>query len=241
MGFFTADIREWFWDIFFPSHCLGCGETLQYSKHEIFCPICRLNIFISDTHLVDQHRLKKRLCSDFPFHLVLSKYRFPNHSALISNMIYGLKYQNLRYIGLLEGAEYGEVIGQLLLENEVSALIPTPLHWRKELKRGYNQSLEFTLGLAQTTHLPVYSKIIRRVKNTESQTQLNKTERIQNMKNAFQARLDKTVLNSEKPPHFLLIDDVATSGVTLAEMARTLKTTYHECRISVCTLAYKDY
>lgn len=241
MDFFATDITEWFWDIFFPSHCLGCGETLQYTKREVFCPVCHLNVLTSDTHMVDDHPLKKRLCSGFPFQLVLSKYRFPNHSTLISNMIYGLKYQNLRYIGHLEGAEYGEVIGQVLSENGVSALIPTPLHWRKKLKRGYNQSTEFAMGLSESTHIPIYSKVIRRVKNTQSQTQLNKAERIQNMKNAFQARLDSTILNPERPPHFLLVDDVATSGITLAEMARTLKKTYHDCQISVCTLAYKDY
>lgn len=241
MDLLAANIREWFWDIFFPSHCLGCGETLQYSKREVFCPMCHLNVLASDTHLVNDHPLKKRLCAEFPFQLVLSKYRYPNHSTLISNMIYGLKYQNLRYIGHLEGAQYGKVIGSLLRKHEVSTLIPVPLHWRKKLKRGYNQSMELAIGLSQTTHLPIHPKIIRRVKYTRSQTHLNKTERVQNMKNAFRTKTDNTFLNQAKPPHFLLVDDVSTSGITLSEMAHTLQRTYPKSRISVCTLAYKDY
>lgn len=241
MNLNLAAIREGIWDIFFPSHCLGCNETLQYSKNEIFCPICRHNALISDTHLMPRHPLRRRLHVEFPFQLVLAKYRFPNHSQLISNMIYGLKYQNLKYVGLIEGQEYGKLIAPLLREHRISALIPTPLHWRKEMKRGYNQSLEFARGLSLTTQIPILPKILRRSRNTRSQTQLNKKERLQNMKNAFSLRLHSASVHSQKSPHFLLVDDVVTSGVTLAEMARTLETSFPTCQCSVCTLAYKDY
>lgn len=241
MSFTKADIRESFWDIFFPSHCLGCNETLQYSKNEIFCPLCRHDALISDTHLMARHPLKKRLNAEFPFQLVLAKYRFPNHSQLISNMIYGLKYQNLRYVGLIEGREYGNLITPLLQEHRISALIPTPLHWRKEMKRGYNQSLEFARGLSQTTHIPLLPKILRRSRNTRSQTRLNKKERLENMKNAYSLRLRHSSADQMNSPHFLLVDDVVTSGVTLAEMARTLDANFRDCQCSVCTLAYKDY
>lgn len=237
----TTNIREWFWDIFFPSYCLGCGETLQYSKREVFCPVCHMDALISDTHLAEHHPLRQRLISAFPFELVLSKYRFPNNSQLISNLIYGLKYQNLRYIGHIEGREYGQIIAPLLREKEVSALIPVPLHWRKQLKRGYNQSLEFAIGLAESTHIPIHPDLVRRTKNTHSQTTLNKTERIQNMENAFQLKKNNPSFLPQESHHFLLVDDVATSGITLAEMARTLQRTYVHSRFSVCTLAYKDY
>src|SRR5690606_167824 len=241
MNLSHAAIREGFWDIFFPSRCLGCNETLQYSKNEIFCPICHHNALISDTHLRSRHPLQKRLRAEFPFQLVLAKYRFPNHSQLISNLIYGLKYQNLKYVGLIEGREYGNLIAPLLREHRISALIPTPLHWRKEIKRGYNQSLEFARGLSLTTQIPILPKILRRSRTTRSQTQLNKYERLQNMKNAFSIRPRHAPRDHMDSPHFLLVDDVVTSGVTLAEMARTLDANFRNCTCSVCTLAYKDY
>lgn len=234
-------LGERFWDIFFPSRCLGCGETLQYSKREIFCPICRQEMVISDTHLETEHPLRKRLNEEFPFKLVLAKYRFPNHSQRISNLIYGLKYQNLRYVGHIEGEEYGAIIAPILHKHRIIGLIPTPLHWRKEIKRGYNQSIEYAHGISQTTHLPVLTNILHRIKSTRSQTQLHKKERLENMKNAFHARADRTILAADQKPHFLLVDDVVTSGVTLAEMARTLQNAYPECHCSICTLAYKDY
>lgn len=241
MNFTATALGEGFWDIFFPSRCLGCNETLQYSKREIFCPICRQEMVISDTHLETEHPLRKRLNAEFPFKLVLAKYRFPNHSQRISNLIYGLKYQNLRYVGHIEGEEYGAIIAPILHKHRITGLIPTPLHWRKEIRRGYNQSIEYAQGLSQTTQLPVLSKILRRVKMTRSQTRLNKNDRLNNMRDAFHARSDRLLLAANPHPHFLLVDDVVTSGVTLAEMARTLQIAYPSCRCSICTLAYKDY
>ncbi len=237
----STGLREALWDIFFPSRCLSCRETLQYAKNEIFCPICRHQALISDTHLTHNHPLKKRLCTQFPFQLVLSKYRYPNKSRTIANLIYGLKYQNLRYIGVREGQLYGTLIRSLLLEQDVTALIPTPLHWRKKMQRGYNQSLEFAHGLANTTSVPIFSHLLKRVKSTKSQTTLNKAQRVKNMENAFKVSTNRTLKSLKNPPHFLLVDDVVTSGVTLAEMARTLQDQYPDGRFSVCTLAYKDY
>ncbi|HZH55095.1 MAG TPA: hypothetical protein VFD72_05550, partial [Sphingobacteriaceae bacterium] len=66
-------------------------------------------------------------------------------------------------------------------------------------------------------------------------------ERIENMKNAFKARRVDSLVSPDPTLHFLLVDDVVTSGVTLAEMARTLNDAYPGCRCSLCTLAYKDY
>ena len=196
---------------------------------------------ISDTHLNDQHPLKKRLCKSFPFSLVLSKYRYPNNSELISKMVHGLKYQHLRYIGHLEGKEYGVIITPLLRENSISALVPVPLHWRKKLKRGFNQSFEFSRGLASVTQIPILDKIVRRVKNTRSQTRLRKEERIKNMNNAFRIAESVGDLNPTGKHHFLLVDDVATSGITVSELARTMHRSFPMSRFSVCTLAYKDY
>lgn len=234
----AATLAEWFWDVLFPPTCLGCGETLQYSKREIFCPVCRHAMLISDTHLIHDHPLRKRLNIEFPFQLVFSKYRYPNKSQRLAKLIYGLKYQNLRHIGTIEGEEYGQIIAPLLRKHKITGIIPTPLHWRKEIKRGYNQSLEFASGISRTSDLPVINSVLRRVKSTQSQTTLNKQERVVNMKNAFRAR---TFPGMGTSPHFLLVDDVVTSGVTLVEMARTLQHVFPTSKCSVCTLAYKDY
>lgn len=236
-----AGARVW-WDrildIFYPSSCLGCGETLQYSREELFCPLCRLSVLISDCHLNVHHPLKDRMRLHFPFELVLSKYRYPDGSRTMTGLIRGLKYENMKHIGYLEGIEYGKIIQPVLEKAEVTALVPVPLHRKKRIKRGYNQSVEWARGLSAGTGLPVYEKIVRRIKNTKSQTELNKRERQHNMRRAFRVAGEWRHPDSA---HFLLLDDVVTSGTTLTELAREMQHHFPESKFSVCTMMYRDY
>lgn len=232
---------EKIYEFFYPSSCLSCGESLQYSYKELFCPLCHMYITISDCHTNPDHPLRHRLNTLFPFDLILSKYRFPTNSRSMEGILKGLKYQNLRYIGFVSGSEYGNVVAPLLKDAQVSVLIAVPLHRRKRMSRGYNQSIEWAKGISSTTGIPIDSKLVQRIKFTRSQTMLNKEERKQNIKNAFQVNSRNTRYDPEGNHHFLLLDDVITSGITLTELAKTMKSHFPNSRFSVCTLAYRDY
>ncbi|MFZ2555465.1 MAG: hypothetical protein WAZ27_05290 [Minisyncoccia bacterium] len=101
-------------------------------------------------------------------------------------------------------------------------LIPIPLHRKRYSERGFNQ-IELICA-----HLPdefrdgslarIGTDILMRVRETESQTRLSRTERLMNVKGAFVVSHVDTVLNT----HVILIDDVTTTGATLAEAARPL-------------------
>src|SRR5690625_4486180 len=70
---------------------------------------------------------------------------------------------------------------------------------------------------------------------------LNKEERRRNIENAFRITTRNTRFEWNGEHHFLLADDVITSGITLGELAKTLRTSFPRSRFSVCTLAYRDY
>lgn len=96
-------------------------------------------------------------------------------------------------------------------------IVPVPLHSRRLRERGYNQSLLLAQQLAREAALPVLSDVLRRVKYTMSQTQLDGNQRRQNVAGAFvctEGVRDKTVL---------LVDDVCTTGATLEASSRALK------------------
>jgi ComF family protein len=99
-------------------------------------------------------------------------------------------------------------------------LIPVPLHPTKERERGYNQSLHIAKMLAETQNPPirVENLLIRQI-FTQTQTRLNRSQRNQNVKNAF-ALAPNTVLNPLV--HYILVDDVFTTGATLNACARVL-------------------
>nr|WP_321513710.1 ComF family protein [uncultured Pseudodesulfovibrio sp.] len=97
-------------------------------------------------------------------------------------------------------------------------IVPVPLHTRRLLWRGFNQSLEISKIIGKTFELPVLKDGLTRIRNTPPQTRFGHKERMENIRNAFAARAkcmaEKTVL---------LVDDVYTTGATLRECARTVK------------------
>lgn len=96
-------------------------------------------------------------------------------------------------------------------------LVPVPLHWRRRLRRGFNQSHLLAKGL-NLPQVPVSTDLVR-IRNTEQQWNLKPPQRRRNVKGAFAVRKGhpfegKTVA---------LMDDITTSGATLEECAKVLK------------------
>jgi ComF family protein len=114
----------------------------------------------------------------------------------------------------------------------IDAIVPLPLHWRRQLKRHYNQSHYIARGISQVTHIPIYKNVVRRVRNNPSQTHLTLRERIENVEGIFQLTRPELIAGK----HILLVDDVTTTGSTLSSCARELaKAT--DVSISILTLA----
>nr|WP_287410866.1 ComF family protein [Pseudodesulfovibrio sp.] len=97
-------------------------------------------------------------------------------------------------------------------------IIPVPLHSRRLLWRGFNQSLELAKALGKTFERPILKEGLVRTRNTPPQTQFGHKERQKNIKNAFAA--DKKGIAGQT---VLLVDDVYTTGATLRECAQTVK------------------
>jgi ComF family protein len=97
-------------------------------------------------------------------------------------------------------------------------IVPVPLHPFRERQRGYNQSQLLAVALGGARRLEVSSSALTRLRDTPSQTQLSRTARARNVRDAFAA--DPRLVAGR---HVLLIDDVTTTGATLAECARALR------------------
>lgn len=104
-------------------------------------------------------------------------------------------------------------------------IIPVPLHYRRQRMRGFNQA-EL---IAQYLGRPVAHRILRRSKNTPSQTGLSRSQRKRNLAGAFEVRgrLSGTVI---------IVDDVYTTGSTMNEISKTLKRA-GAARVEVLTVA----
>jgi ComF family protein len=102
-----------------------------------------------------------------------------------------------------------------------ATLVPVPLHPRKARERGYNQAALLAEGLARAAGGGTVVKLLlRRLVDSASQTAFDRRTRMANLKNAF-ALAPGEPLNP--PDHFILVDDVFTTGSTLNSCARALR------------------
>lgn len=117
---------------------------------------------------------------------------------------------------------YAPALSELLIEacaslpDDVDAVLPVPLHWRRRWWRGFNQAWEIGRPVARHLAVPVV-RGVRRNRATPFQSGLSARERARNLRIAFSARGDLAYR------HVLIVDDVITTGTTICELARVLR------------------
>jgi ComF family protein len=163
--------------------------------------------------LKDESLLKKKINHPLAFSL----YQFHSDSD-VQKLVHSIKYDGFKNLGIFAG----EILGNELLQNNFNSLkeydfiLPVPLHPSKQRERGYNQSDLISEGLSKVIGIPVKNDIIKRIKNTKSQTKLNINQRQKNVENAF--RINKKYYGFLKNQNVILLDDVITTGSTIKEI-----------------------
>jgi competence protein ComFC len=102
--------------------------------------------------------------------------------------------------------------------SEFAIMVPVPLHATRQRERGFNQASLLAALLSAQTAIPS-KPVLERIRYTTTQTRLDRSERMENLHNAFRLRKNADV----RGLRVLLIDDVLTTGSTLSECARVLK------------------
>jgi len=120
-----------------------------------------------------------------------------------------------------------ELLGDALLQHYASrsmlwpdALIAVPLHWRRELGRGHNQSALIAHQLHNRLGIPECHDVVKRTKSTPHQRQLNRQHRAQNLTGAFQ--LTAQAQTTVRGRTIAIVDDVVTTGATVSALAAEL-------------------
>ncbi len=106
-------------------------------------------------------------------------------------------------------------------------VVPVPLHPRRLRERGFNPATLLARALARERRVRLDPVALRRVRDTPSQTRLDRRARRRNVRGAFVAR-------ARVPPRVWLVDDVVTTGSTLGEAARALRRAGARSVVGVC-------
>ena len=150
------------------------------------------------------------------------------HAGALMKLIHAYKYSGNTALGRPFGTLLHIHFLKHYAQTQIDFIIPVPLHKRKLRKRGFDQVAYMlyhwpwlkTGGQRRTDNGSVLAdKLLIRVKNTDTQTGLDRKKRAENIKNAFAVTDTDKIRNSR----ILLIDDVYTTGATLEECALALK------------------
>ena len=217
-------------DLFFPRFCLGCGERLSVDE-QLVCPSCTGKLFRLRLDWKDNFRLEPWFAI-LPVDRVVGFTLF-KHGGLAATLVHQLKYRSHpdlgRWMGRLAASEL-TVTGAF---EGVDMLVPIPLTRRRFRQRGYNQAEQIALGISAVTGIPVRTDVLKRVVNRESQTRLDREQRMANAAGVF-VLADAASLPGR---HVMLVDDVMTTGTTMDSAILQLKDV-PDIRISVFAWAW---
>lgn len=202
-------------DFFLPRICISCQSLLIEYEH-IVCKQCCDSISKVSIELLESE-FKRKFEKENIITEFLSLYLFEKDKTLqkiIHDFKYNGNFKTAFFLGELVGSNFKNEI----LKWKADLIIPVPLHHLKKADRGYNQSYYISKGISKITGITVSSKVLKRIRNTPSQTELNLEERQENVRNAFKVKK----LSSIRSKKLIIVDDVITTGATVTECGKEL-------------------
>lgn len=219
-----------FISLIYPKICAACGNSL-FKHEEVLCNFCEFHLPQTNFHMEEENPVAALFYGRTKVESAAAYYHF-NKGSKVQRLIHLLKYKGRRDIGIYLGKQYGSFLKTSPFFNSIEVIIPVPLHWKKQRKRGYNQSEQFASGLGISMKIPLDTHTLYRKKATETQTKKSRFKRWENVAEIFALKEPEKLVGK----HILLVDDVITTGATLEACLLALNE-IPGIRISVATIA----
>ncbi len=203
-------------DLFFPKVCAGC-HTILITNETVFCTICRHELPLTQYYLDSKNEAVKKFYGKIAIEHASALLYF-NKKGIVQELIHNLKYKGHEEIGTVLGNWYVEDLKELALETPFDVVIPVPLHPKKFRERGYNQVTTFGKALAKGLKINYNDAVLYRKKYSKTQSKKNLIGRSDNIENIF----DVIFTEENQNKHFLIVDDVLTTGATLEACSKAL-------------------
>lgn len=233
---------EFLSSLLFPKRCVGCRRAGSYIcanclsrivfVSNYFCAVCGRNSINGLTHPKCKTRngidgiissiaykgIVKKLIYQFKYKPFLSDLKVPLGKLLYEGII-----QNEVFSGFIssENGVWPATRSSQAGHKSGVWITSVPLHKMRENKRGYNQSSLLAKELSESLKIPYIANLLTRRKPTRPQFELKRDERQKNIKDAF--LVNDKLITANKIRNIILVDDITTTGATLAECGKTLK------------------
>lgn len=203
-------------NVLFPKVCSGCSNHLL-SNENVICTICRHEIPLTNHHLNTENEAIKKFYGKIPVEFASTLVYF-HKKGIVQEMIHNLKYRGHEEIGAVLGEWQAENLKKLPITNSFDEIIPVPLHKKRLKERGYNQISSFGLALSKKLKINYNPNILSRSVYSKTQVKKNLLNRTEVLEHIFEVNFSE----KDHDKHFLLIDDVLTTGSTLEACGREL-------------------
>lgn len=218
-------------NLLYPLTCNGC-DALLLDSEDVVCTQCRHDMPFTQHYLNPGNETAKKFYGRLDLVHASSLVYF-HKEGMVQELIHNLKYSKQEGVGRLMGQWYAPLLKQVPDLQTVTDVIPVPLHPKRFRERGYNQVTLFGQEIATGLGITYNEDILVRANYTKTQTKKNREMRAAIINSAF--AVNHTDADSGK--HFLLIDDVITTGATL-EACGKLLLQIPGAKLSIVTMAY---
>mgnify|MGYP006278060179 CR=1 FL=1 len=170
----------------FPNLCHLCGNNL-FRHEKSLCSLCIYKLPKTNFHLHQNNPVYKIFWGRVPINAAASFLHFKK-KGMVQSLIHQFKYKGKKDIGFLLGKLYGYELMQSKRFEEIDLIIPVPLHRKKLLKRGFNQSAVFASGLSNSMNIKMDANNLSRSVFSETQTKKSRLERWKNVEHVFRLK-----------------------------------------------------
>ena len=212
--------------LFYPAHCALCAAPVERdetlcrpcleSAPRILAPFCAKCSQPFPGAITDSFICAN--CEDRVLHFDAAVSAFRSR-GVVRKVMHDFKYGRQLHLRHLLGRWLAEAMNDpRLAGRRFNFIVPVPLHPTRKRARGFNQAELLALELQRAARIPIQN-VLQRTRYSTTQTQFDRSERMENLRGAFRLRRGCNV----RDLRMLLVDDVLTTGSTLSECAAVLK------------------